>query len=561
MLADALERALAAQGRFHDQSRGIVEDLSELWQYRLNQPADGIEQPRSALVRALVRACDDGFVVSPNRAAEMDQDLRQRPWTVFQRIRQHLYASHLTEQTKPWIREMILDHDGYGTRSFQYDFQLLVRLACEHFGSSLLDDDEIERIFHAITDGPVRRHDHGSDDEFRQLQSIFHRKQLRPFSAVLCGRHRDYFQQLDQGNEYTLTDDDYFGLMRHGQMREIASRSHKSQEQLTKLTDEDLLLYINGWEDEHELPGDAITQINFEALAKEFGQVFSSSISLDEARHRFWIDNVTRIERPIYVRAMVDSAKTLLENAAPERLADWLAMCDWVLTHPDEPWEQSPWYFDTSKEKPYWGEARRAVGDFIDACARSDAPAVAQCTHQIADVLRALCTQYDWQLDGDVPVYGGRGRWMDEAVNSARSMALRRLIVFAMRLKQSHSEVDLSPVMGILTERVESAKHRPITRPELAMLGLHFNSLHFLDERWAIAHKATLFPADDARDWLASFGTFLEGNFAHKQTYEIFADDYEIAVENLPDLVGQGQTHTAVIDAIGQHVLMFTFGV
>ena len=97
----------------------------------------------------------------------------------------------------------------------------------------------------------------------------------------------------------------------------------------------------------------------------------------------------------------------------------------------------------------------------------------------------------------------------------------------------------------------------PISRPELAMLALHFNSLLFLDEQWAITHKGRLFSQDDPGSWLASFGTFLEGNAPHRQTYEIFADDYENALEALPALVGQGHTYSDIVDALGQHLLMY----
>ena len=557
LLADALEEALAAQRPHLNQSHETTEDLSELWQYRLDEQVQGIEQPRNALVRALALACKAVFDSQPDQVVELDQCLRDRPWAVFNRIRQYLYGSHLTEQTKPWIREMMLNHEGYGLRSYQYEFQLMVRRACEHFGPALLNVDDLEQIVDAIVAGPPKQNHYGSEDEFAQLRSIFHRKQLRPFSAVLFDRYWDYFQQLDNNNEYSLSDDNYFGLLRRGQVSEVTSQSPRSAQALSELADKDLLAYINHWEDEHELRGEGITQINIEALAKKCGEVFANSISVSNERHRFWMDNFIRIERPIYVREIVNSAKTRLETSTPELLRDWLSICEWVLTHPDEPRKNVPWSVDKSKDQPYWGAARRAVCDFVDACVRSDAHAVSECAGQITAILQALCNQYDGHLDEDAPLYGGRERWIDEAVNATRSRALSSLVTFGLRLRRNHPDADTAPVMGILDLRIGMPEGRPITRPELAMLALHYRNLLFLDEEWATAHKSQLFPQQDPGDWLASFGTFLAGNGPLKQDYEIFADDYEIALEALPELVDQGHTYTDIVDALGQHLLMY----
>ena len=47
------------------------------------------------------------------------------------------------------------------------------------------------------------------------------------------------------------------------------------------------------------------------------------------------------------------------------------------------------------------------------------------------------------------------------------------------------------------------------------------------------------------------------GNGPLKRAYEIFADDYEIALEALPELVGQGNKYEDIVDALGQHLVMY----
>ena len=49
-------------------------------------------------------------------------------------------------KTKPWIREFLLGKDDYHLWTHRYEFQQMVRSACEHFGDELLTAEERERI-------------------------------------------------------------------------------------------------------------------------------------------------------------------------------------------------------------------------------------------------------------------------------------------------------------------------------------------------------------------------------------------------------------------------------
>ena len=73
------------------------------------------------------------------------------------RLRQHLYAQYPNEQTKPWIRELILEHEDYHQWEHHYEFQQMIRNACEHFGASLLTEAERAQIFDAIRQWPIER--------------------------------------------------------------------------------------------------------------------------------------------------------------------------------------------------------------------------------------------------------------------------------------------------------------------------------------------------------------------------------------------------------------------
>ena len=87
---------------------------------------------------------------------DMDKILRKQHWKIFKRLRYHLYAKYPNEKTKLWIRESILTHKDYGPMGASYEFQQMIRGACEHFGETLLTEAERSCIFDQILKGPSK---------------------------------------------------------------------------------------------------------------------------------------------------------------------------------------------------------------------------------------------------------------------------------------------------------------------------------------------------------------------------------------------------------------------
>ena len=311
--------------------------------------------------------------------AVLDQVLRNQRWDIFTRIRQHLYTLHLTEQTKPWIREMILAHKDYAKWQHHFEFQRMIRLACEKFGADLLTRAERERIFDAIISEPSEQSfrdwvgDRFTQELFEEKRRRFHRVQLSPFAPVLFGRYADYFQELQAQEEKPVTDDDYAPYRLEG-ARAGEERSPKSADELARMSDEELLLFLNEWENIHHDPDDWWVEITFEALAHAFESIFKEFILSDESRLRFWIGNRERIERPIYVRAMVSVVHEWVKSKRFDRLDQWFDLCDWVLSHPDQPGEKGVNRSEVSNEYPDWESSRRVVVDFVESCLKKDIP-------------------------------------------------------------------------------------------------------------------------------------------------------------------------------------------
>ena len=123
--------------RMHQVKLDQEEDSSEIWYERFNELDTGHEDPDKTLVHTLVFACKQVYEKSPDSIVALDKILRNQPWGVFKRLRQHLYAQYPNGQTKPWIHELILGHKDYNRWEHRYEFQRMIRSACEHFGGDI----------------------------------------------------------------------------------------------------------------------------------------------------------------------------------------------------------------------------------------------------------------------------------------------------------------------------------------------------------------------------------------------------------------------------------------
>ena len=227
-------------------------DTSEFWCRRLGNASINYGDSKEDLANALTFACEQVYEKAPASIANLDERLRKQRWKIFKRLRQHLFALYPTEQTKPWIRELILEHEDYGRSEHHYEFQNMVRSACAHFGEGLLTEQERFSIFKTILDGPPkeeflkRRGEKFTDEKFVLRQLRFHRMQLRLFEDVLFGDYLARFQETELQADEQISNDDYLpvGDVTGGF---ISARSPKPPEQLATMDDAELLEFINEW--------------------------------------------------------------------------------------------------------------------------------------------------------------------------------------------------------------------------------------------------------------------------------------------------------------------------
>ena len=548
--------------RTHPVDRDKEEDQSEFWCQQLHESDSDYSDPEETLVHTLTFACKEVFEKLPDITEDLNKILRKQHWKIFKRLRHYLYAQYPNEKTKPWIRELILERTDYHQSEHSYEFQQMIRETCDHFKETLLTKEERTRIFNAILSGPSkgdfreRMGESFTEENFQQHQRDFHRMQFTPFAPVLFGKYETYFQELKSKVSTPISNEDYQPI--RTRFGPVSNHSPRSSEDLATLPDEMLLSYINKWEEEDRLyKNDRFIDINIETLAEEFQTIFKESIIPDANKLSFWMENREKIERPIYVQAMISAMQAHVKAKNFSQLDEWLTFCEWVLSHPN--WEHERDYRQSDKLRKYpdWSKARRAVSNFIGVCLEEDVNVPITIRGELAKLLEMLCIQFDWRLDENMPVILNQHDPYAEGINNTRSRALQDLVKFGFWLRRHDSGANISEITTILEKRFSPEIEHSLTLPEYAILGRSFYYICSLDTAWATKHKSDFFPQETLSAWLVAFESFINYSQPFKSTFETLQDEFNFALQNLSNFGNHEISGRKPIDALGQH--LFTY--
>ena len=278
-------------------------------------------------------------------------------------------------------------------------------------------------------------------------------------------------------------------------------------------------------------------------------------------RLKFWLEHKDKIQRPIYIRAMLNAMRSHIKKRDFTNLNVWLETAKWVLSNPDRKREPTYGPQDKFRQNPYWGECRRTVvdllGDLVSLYDEDNGPNLPKYAEQLLSVFGAVCTQYDDALDEQDRVRLGVRDWMSEAINHTRSLALEYLIRFGGQLRQHHPEFDVSAILRILDARFALDTELPLTLPERAILGCYYSNLLSLDATWAPDRRPEIFSQSDQRGWEVALGSFLEFNSIHQRFLEILRDDFEMALSHPLFQEEQHLPFLPVLNLLGQHLLAY----
>jgi hypothetical protein len=377
-------------------------DASEIWAPRVDERRGPYSNPQSDLIAALTHACEKVYYESKGdeaRIRELDGALRKGKWQIFDRIRYYVYAKY-PELTKDWISEAIVMYPDYTEGRYGFEFQRMVRIGTEKFGESLIDKPELTKILEAIFNGPDK-------DEYKQFMGeqfteeayvgrkrYFQLRHFRPFASILFDKYKELYERLHAENPQ-LTDDDFVAY-HGGESKTGGSRSVKSVAELSAMEDDDLISFLNEWEDVHRDPEQWWIDIDFDGV----GIVLQQVIAGNPKRYLDWGKRWYEVKRPVYFRYALDlAAKRIVEHK--DELSRWFDLADWLMLQKDSTAVSEKKSSETSKDNPNWDSVRRKVVDLVETCVDKEKGVGGEWRARIIALLKAACVAQDFFLDKD----------------------------------------------------------------------------------------------------------------------------------------------------------------
>ena len=491
------------------------------------------------LINTMIFACKKVYEKQPNKIGSIDKVLCNENWDIFRRVRILLYKKYPSEDNKHSIRKLILEHDGYGKFSFNKNFRLMIKSACNYFGKDLLLKQESMKIFETISKGASRDdflkwtlEENPSDEEFQQFKDGICRSQFPAFECLLPKKYADQLQKLKDSYKETPPKR-YYSSPDLGVWWPLSDRSYFLSDELAQLTDLELLDRINNWQEEiHDYEGKNFITFNIRGLSKEFQKFFKGSIVSNQDRLNFWLQNYKNIERPIYVEMIIDVANEQMKEEELYNINKWFDICDWVLSHPNQKRDDGIKGREF-RDNPDWSSAWWAVCFFVYEYLQKNNEPSSSIRKRLLAIVKVLCTHYDSVLDREVSKLSWRPCPDFDDVGKKRDIALLTLINIALIGRKCHSRSELSTMKEIIEQRL-SSQECPLRPEEYAVLGANYpSSLYDLDKEWTKEHMSNFFPRDKETEWRAAFKFLVIYSRPGEAMFEIIRNHLGFAIQQL----------------------------
>ena len=482
--------------KFHDEEGDSSGE--DIWYKGLAMQNDSDEYLRNTrgheevLVDTMTLACEKIYEKHPDKIEALDKILRNEKWEFFKQLRIRLYSNHLTS-TKFLIKELILEHKGYGKKQFYQDFWKLIESACKHFGEELLTIEERTNIFEAINNvhlGSIQRQMY-TEDYLRYWQFF-------PFKSVLFGKYQDIYQKLSDNVPEEKREEPVHHCPPHKDRISMFDYSPFSHKEIASWSDEELLNRINTWNREDGFSKDGkILSINKSGFAAMLYGVFKETIVCDRKRMAFWQQKWGEIKHPIYVREMIYAMHECVKDRQYGMLEEYLIISEKVLIRSNE--ERRSGEYNWMNREPGWSSTRWPICELVSTYLNQEiepTPSVWDC---LTKVLTMLCTQYDHALDNE--------------------------------------------------QRLSSQAEHALKPEEYAILGVNYLRLHFLDKQWARENRLKIFPQDNLPAWTAAFGALLLYCRPCKEMFEIVYENFAFAMQHLDEFRAKDNYGDAMLNA------------
>jgi len=541
MLAAKLRRVFKSEA---EGTQVPWEDGSHWWCTDLVNADPQESDPRCVLAVALTRAALAAVTKDLKAFGEVRNLLRKQPRELFDRILWTLYVQH-PEASREEIAAEITGGRQYGVEQYSFEFHQLVVHAFSRFGVDFLSESERQAIFSKIRSGPDKAayvEFQGEEAAARHWEGAsrrFHLFQLAPFTPGLFGDYRTYYDELvrqfgkpPSGPEYIQGGGGRSGV--------VQQQSPKSTGDLAALSDADLIAYLNEWNESRRNEADFLIEISFRGLAGAFAALIEKA----PARFAVWDGEWTKLLRPIYIAAAIETGGKLIKEGKTEQVETWLRLCTLAAMQTAIAHDQG---HEGSAEKPNWNSARRATVDFIEIATNPKHPVDLTWTSMIWSLITALASGADPDLESDATA---KREAYSTAINRTRSRALQVAVGCADWAK------DQAPLHELMTQRF--AGKPPLTLPERTLLAVKFPHLYFQDAEWTKAHVAAIFPRDDFSLWVEIFGAYLLFTQPYIPLFPLLEGEFAHALADVKAFrAGRFDRDRAMMDHLGSHVFTY----
>jgi hypothetical protein len=554
-LVELLDLILSQEFKQDDED-GILYDMSELWCPSLREPEEHEDSSKAILARLIFKSglkiceANDG-----NRDSIFD-GLKSKRWQIFHRIHWHLLSENVSTWGADYLSAIIFENmEVFSKTEYVFEFVNLLRNSIAVYGDRIFTTTLLSQIVAMIRSGPDKkeyekcRGDQYTEEKFNLSRRYVHRQMLAPFEGILDDTTKGYFKELM--NDLSLGP--FKGIIeasKRSMSGFVVTRSPKTQEELTLMTDPDLLSLFNEWESEYNDPDNWLIEYKISGLANEFKSLLATQIYPNPSRWAFWTLNLKAIERPIYVESILESGKELIAKGDYTLLPDLFEICHWVIDHKDslESFETSG--NSLSRTKPNWRSTRRGVLDFVESLVAKDSKVSCSFRYQIIEVLAKICSEFDGHLD--IESKHPNPDYFSTAINCTRSRALSSVIQTGFWIRSQIPEDPLTDVFLILDRRLCSAIK--MTQPEFAIFGSEIHRLWNLNKAWATQKVVILFPVNTYDSWIASFGTYLRHFSSNHIMFEILKESYQFAVSQIPRISNDPRQRNDFVKKLGEHI-------
>ncbi len=200
----------------------------------------------------------------------------------------------------------------------------------------------------------------------------------------------------------------------------------------------------------------------------------------------------------------------------------------------------------------------------MEKCLDKEMALPADWSETLAGIIRQLCLSPDPYLDRGTDVFVAGTDVLNAAIATTRGRGLRVLLRYNLWAQlfgaTSPAAIEARNLLrSILGERFAG---RPIvTSGELALLAYQFSVLAAVDPEWTRENLPNLYPRQaDPQLWAVAFGQLVLLQNPYPLLFELLADEFRYAVENLPLLrepVEGNYQKGSKVEALGFHLFFY----